>query len=198
MDEIVKDADAGKRVRAFKTSTRIYTRRAKSEATLAEVLPEKLENGCAYHVISHGDIDALSYLAHIIKTQTLDYLMISTWVMAAGDVKIIERWVDEGRIKHLYFNFGEHMAAEYGDIFAAAASLATFTGGSAKIARNHSKVMIGCNQATGFYFVSESSANVNTNPRIEQTVVTLNQDLFTFYRDFYDAIRSIHKTKAKA
>ena len=188
-----KDPDAGKRARAFKTSARLYMRRAKSEATLAEVLPEQLEPGTSYHVISHGDIDSLSYLAHILKVQPLDYLMISTWVMAAADVKIIERWVDEGRIGMLDFNFGEHMAAEYGDIYAAAAALVTYTGGTAKIARNHSKIMIASHAATGFHWVAESSANMNTNPRIEQTTLTLNADLYHFYKDFFDGLKTIHK-----
>lgn len=187
------DPDRGKRARAFKTSRRHLMRRAKSEAVLAEVLPVHLEAGCSYHVISHGDVDALAYVAHVIKSQPLDFLLISTWVMSAPDVRLLERWVDEGRVGRLEFQFGEHMAAEYGDIYAAARRLAVYTGGEAAIARNHSKVMLMRHEGDGFYCVSESSANVNTNPRIEQTTLHLCEELFLFYRDFFAGIQSIHR-----
>lgn len=179
--------------RVFKTSNRQLLRRARSEAKLAEVLPEHLEVDCAYHVISHGDIDSLSYLAHVLKVQPLDYLMISTWVMAATDVKLLERWVDQGRIACLDFNFGEHMPSEYGDIFIAATALSIYTGGCTKVAANHSKVMLGCNSTDNYWWVSESSANVNTNPRIEQTMLTRDQGLFDFYKTFFDGLRSIER-----
>ena len=39
-----------------------------------------------------------------------------------------------------------------------------------------------------FAFAIESSANVNTNPRCEQTVITIDRGLAEFYKDFYDGI----------
>jgi len=39
--------------------------------------------------------------------------------------------------------------------------------------------------------VIESSANLNTNPRIEQTCITRDRDLFEFYRDFFSGIHSV-------
>lgn len=163
---------------------------------LGEILPEILETGVTYHVISHGDIDALSYLAHVVKSQPLDSLLISTWAMAASDVVLLTRWCDEGRITGpISFAFGEHMASEYGDIFAQANELSNYTGGVCKIARNHSKIMLMRNESAGFWLVSESSANLNTNPRIEQTCLTTSRDLYDFYADFFAGIVSIHKPK---
>ncbi|MFP3153113.1 hypothetical protein LQZ18_01520 [Lachnospiraceae bacterium ZAX-1] len=39
----------------------------------------------------------------------------------------------------------------------------------------------------------ESSANINTNPRTEQTVITLDTGLAKFYKDFYDGIISFER-----
>lgn len=39
-----------------------------------------------------------------------------------------------------------------------------------------------------FDCVIESSANINTNPRCEQTVVTVDSGLARFYKDYYDGI----------
>lgn len=189
------DTDIGKRARAMKITNRHLFRRARAESVLAEVLPERLAPGDSWHVISHGDIDSMSYVAHVIKGQPLDYLMISTWVMAAPDVRLLERWVDEQRIGRLDFNFGEHMPAEYGDIYMAASQLAQYTGGTAKIARNHSKVALLANFVEGFYCAIEISANVNTNPRIEQTALHCSRELYAFYREFFDGIQTIHKPK---
>lgn len=40
-------------------------------------------------------------------------------------------------------------------------------------------------------FTIESSANVNTNPRTEQTVLTIDAGLADFYFDWFDKIVSI-------
>lgn len=53
--------------------------------------------------------------------------------------------------------------------------------------RNHSKIYAGVGEK--FSFVIESSANINTNPRTEQGVITLSRDLFQFYKDYFDGIK---------
>lgn len=49
-----------------------------------------------------------------------------------------------------------------------------------------------------YYLAMESSANVNTNPRIEQTAVHASRDLFEFYKEFFDGIRSIDRSAPRA
>ena len=43
------------------------------------------------------------------------------------------------------------------------------------------------------FFVIESSANVNTNPRTEQTCITIDTGLARFYKEFYDEINNFTK-----
>ena len=50
--------------RAARAAHRMQVRRAKAEAQLAEILPDRFEPGDSWHIISHGDIDAQSYLTH--------------------------------------------------------------------------------------------------------------------------------------
>lgn len=182
------------RARAIVTRTRNHKRRAKSEAVLAEVLPEIPEEGCSYHVISHGDVDALSYLTHVAKTTPFDYVLISTWCMAMPDVDQLIDWLNAGRIGELDFICGEIFPTQYPDetdklfrLQAAGESLRL------RIARNHAKIILACNADDGIYYTMEGSANVNTNPRIEQTCLTRDRDLFEFYREFYDGIQSVYK-----
>ena len=63
--------------------------------------------------------------------------------------------------------------------------------GRVAVFRNHSKIMSG--QGEKFAFTIESSANINTNPRTEQTQVTVNDELYHFYKDYFDGIISIDK-----
>ena len=55
--------------------------------------------------------------------------------------------------------------------------------------RNHSKIYAGYGSA--FPFAIESSANINTNPRAEQTVITISADLARFYFEWFGNIKTI-------
>ena len=63
--------------------------------------------------------------------------------------------------------------------------------GIVAVFRNHSKVFVGFGNK--FNFVIESSANISTNPRCENTTITLNTELAKFYKYFYDGIKSFNK-----
>jgi hypothetical protein len=65
------------------------------------------------------------------------------------------------------------------------------------ITRNHSKVILARNEAACTFLVSEGSANVNTNPRIEQTTITHDRALFDFYKEFFDGLTSIVRNAAQ-
>jgi hypothetical protein len=192
-----ESADNAKKARAQKVATRLAIRRAKSEAHLAEILPSRYDNGDSWHVISHGDIDSLSYLSHAISGVThFDHVAISTWCMARPDLNQLAAWLDSGRIDQLDLYVGEIFPNQYGDEYARAKEMAEIYGCRVVVARNHSKVMLMANHAENYYLAAESSANVNTNPRIEQTVITANKDLYDFYCDFFGGLKTIDRSKS--
>jgi hypothetical protein len=177
---------------------RIELRRAKTEAVLFEVLPPTLDMGTSYHVISHGDVDALSYLIHIMKSGiTLDSLLISTWCMAAPDVDWLRAQCEAWRIGRIDFVLGEIFPASYPDEYDAIEKMQALEMATMKIARNHAKIMAGCHADSGCYFAIESSSNVNTNPRIEQTAIHMSRELHDFYVEFYDGVKSIDGSRYK-
>lgn len=178
---------------AIRAAHRAQLRRANSEAHLAEILPARLADGESVHCISRGDIDALSFLAHWIKDTHFDLVLISTWCMAKDDLDRLTGWLDSGRIDQLELYVGEIFPGQYGDAYEAAMRLADIYGVRLVVARNHSKVMLAANEASAYYLAIESSANVNTNPRIEQTATHCGRELFGFYRDFYRGLRSIDR-----
>ena len=68
--------------RCVKTNDRHLFSRLKSERELETLLDWEFETGSAYHVISGGDIDSLSFLKFILRQQPLEYCLLSTWCMA--------------------------------------------------------------------------------------------------------------------
>lgn len=176
--------------RAVKTRNRHETRRAKSEAVLAEIMPAPLDLGVTYHVISGGDVDSLSFLSRVLAEAPMDYVLLSTWCMALPDVEQIDKWLESGRIGRMDGYGGEIFPNQYPVVHSRFCDVLRAHGGRMAIFRNHAKVYAG----TGaFDFAIESSANVNTNPRTENTVVSFVRDIFEFYKGFYDGIKSFNR-----
>jgi hypothetical protein len=64
--------------------------------------------------------------------------------------------------------------------------------GRVAVFRNHAKIFAGL--GSGIAFAIESSANVNTNPRTEQTTINMDRSLFEFYKEYFDGIRSFNRS----
>jgi len=182
------------RAKALQKAHKLQVRRAKSEATLAEILPPRIAAGESWHVLSHGDVDSLSYMMHALRgVEYFDFVMISTWCMGSADLDQIEGWIESGKIEELELYVGEIFPSQYGDEYARAMALAENYGFRLVVARNHSKIMLARNSADNYYLAIESSANVNTNPRIEQTALHESRELFEFYREFFSGLKTIDR-----
>ncbi len=179
------------KAKAVKTQNRLFARRASSEKALADILPAEVEQGDSWHVLSAGDVDSLSYLAHILKTQTLDYCAFSTWCMAIQDVKQLQEWCQAGKIKRLDGYVGEIFPNQYGEEYEELQKVIAATGGRVCVFKNHSKIFL-CKNGEK-YWVVESSANINTNPRAENAVVTGSKELFLHHKEYFDGIKSFDK-----
>lgn len=182
------------RAKALQKAHKLHVRRAKSEATLAKILPPRIASGESWHVLSRGDVDSLSYLTHALRgVEYFYFVMVSTWCMAKADLDQIEGWIESGKIESLELYVGEIFPSQYGDEYARAITLAERYGFRLVVARNHSKIMLARNSADDYHLAIESSANVNTNPRIEQTALHESRELFEFYREFFSGLKTIDR-----
>ena len=177
--------------KAIKRHEKILLGRANSEQKLHDMLGP-IQNEMSYHVISGGDIDALSYLMYVVKHYPLDYCLFSTWCMAMPDVLQIESWLDSGRIGRVDAYVGEIFQNSYTACWVKLCEVLRRHGGRVCVFRNHSKVFAGVGDRFGFSI--ESSANINTNPRTENTVLTTSTKMFWFYKDFFDGIKSFDRS----
>lgn len=199
--QIVADKHQAMQARATKSANRHHMRRANAEKHLATILPATFTEGDSWHVVSRGDIDSLSYLRHVLAGVThLDHVLMSTWCIAKNDLTEISAWLDAGRIEQFDLYAGEIFPGSYGDEYEQFLAMCEAYGCRLIVAKNHSKVTLASRAADaadplggGVHIVIESSANVNTNPRIEQSAIHANRDLHQFYLDFFSEIKSIDR-----
>jgi hypothetical protein len=177
--------------RAIALSHAHAVRRANSEAMLAQLLPARIPSGMSYHVMSAGDVDSLSYVAHIVAQVPVEYLILSTWCMAKDDVAALSALRDAGRLGRVDAYVGEIFPNQYVDAWRALCALTRARDGRCAVFRNHSKVYVLVTDEGGI--VIESSANVNTNPRAEQTAIHASDDLARFYKSYFDGIKSYNR-----
>ena len=188
-DTICKLCGEVKSIVHQRKSKNIY-RRAFSELKLHE-MNIVFEKGYSYHFMSGGDIDFFSYVKLILKITKIDYLILSTWCMAMDDVLALEECVERKDISDMDVYAGEIFPGSYPAVYAKLLEMQKKTEGRLCIFRNHSKIaVVFC---TGNYFVIESSANINTNPRTENTTIHVgDRGLASFYKDFFDEINDIY------
>ena len=185
------ELNAGKSVQVIKTENKHAMRRVLSELALEKELPWHFEQGVSYHCISFGDVDALTYMRVVVKQQPIRYALVSTWCMASEAIREIRTWIEQGYIGRCDFYVGEIFKASYFKQYEELQELCKTLGGRFVICRNHAKIMVLIGER--FDCVIESSANVNTNPRIEQAVITTSSELSYWYKEFFDGIKSFER-----
>ena len=77
-------------------SQRYEYRRAFSEVRMLEAMKYvPLQDGHTYNFITAGDVDSLSFLKVVLNQHDLDFMLCSTWCMAAEDILQIQQctWV---------------------------------------------------------------------------------------------------------
>lgn len=185
-DENVEAADKLRSVSVLKTMDTQRKMRLLSEAALSDALDWHLEQGVAYHVISSGDVDSLTFLRHVLRDQRADYVILSTWCMATSDAIEMREWVERGLVSRFDYYVGEIFKGGYRGCRDVLDETCHLCGGRVARFRNHSKLM--CIFGERYDCVIESSANVDTNPRTEQTCITASSDLARFYKEYFDDI----------
>ena len=187
LDELNKHMNAD----SLRTVQRHFARRYASEGALNKTLDWYFENGNSYHCISFGDVDSLTYLRVILKQQKIRYCLLSTWCMAITDAEEICDWIKRGYIGRMDFYVGEIFEKQYSGVYKFLKENCMVKDARICVFRNHSKVIAGFGEK--FDFAIESSANVNTNPRCEQSCINISTEVAKFYIDFYNQINSFNR-----
>lgn len=176
-------------VEMFQTFTRHKKMRLISEAALEPVAPFHLTPGVTYHFITAGDIDELTFIRHMVRDQHVKYMLVSTWCMTKDDAKELYQWVARGDVDRVDFYVGKFFKTGYRGCKKEMFNIVELCGGRVARFNNHAKVCVVYGDR--YNAVLESSANINTNPRTEQTAITCEEgsELSDFYKSFFDGIK---------
>lgn len=186
-DEIKPNAKAY----SHRMSRRAIPRKLASEAAAENMLPWHFENGMMYHCFSFGDVDSLTYLKIVARQQKLKFVLLSTWCMSGDDIQTLEQWHDRGIMERCDMYVGEIFKGSYPEAYEEAQKAIAKWNGRLVTFRNHSKIM--AVKGERFDVLIESSANVNTNPRSENTVLTVDSDLVDWYINLFADITPFNK-----
>lgn len=171
---------------------RYDVRRFISEQHVMETMDWYWNQGVTYNIISAGDVDFLTFVRHALRQQPAEYLLLSSWCFGVEDVAEIASWIDRGFVGRFDCYMGEIAQAIYAKCQEDLTTAAQKTGGRVGVLRNHSKV--GVIYGDAFDCVICSSANINTNPRAENTIITCDTDVADFYKSFFDGIHPFNPT----
>lgn len=190
-EEQPKHMNTPMRVHTIRAQKQFEKRRFYSEKNLLNTFSWHLEPEKIYCVISGGDVDQLSFLKHILRQQPLRYCLLSSWCFGIEDVQEIGQWVQKGLIEKIDFYIGEIARASYAMCQQDLSRIAKSTGGRCGVFRNHSKVILAYGE--NFDAAVLSSANVNTNPRTENTTIITSREVCDFYKEYFDDIKPYNK-----
>ena len=109
--------------------------------------------------------------------------------MAGDDVLQVDEWLTAGKIKNLDAYVGEIFPNTYRSEWIKLNEIFNkHKCGRIAVFKNHSKIFAGYGDK--FHFGIETSANINTNPRTENGCITIGEDIYEFYRSYFDGIKS--------
>ena len=182
---------------SFTLPVKYRYRRAYSEMELLDALQApgfRFRKGMCYNFLTRGDVDALSFFKAVVRQQHIFHVAVATWCVDMNDILTLKKWILDGRIDRMDLFLGEiYRTGRHG--FEVQDFKKAFEGldnVSVTVARNHSKVFAG--HGCDFDFVIQTSANINTNPRIESACILIGEDgdgLVDFYLDFYKTVKSL-------
>jgi hypothetical protein len=162
--------------------------RVAREKNLREIFPE-LQPGHSYHIISAGDVDAVSYLTMLIERHgPFDDFYGSTWTLSRQDCELLDKYLQDGLIKKITFFTGEYFAKRETSVYATLLQVIGRHQGRLRMFKNHCKLLLVQNSAKQFWAVAEGSANFTTNPRTEQTTITASKELYDFYKGWFEEL----------
>lgn len=154
---------------------------------------EKPKKGYSYHIMTGGNVDTLSFVKGLmLHHNTINRLIISTWVISGEDALQLREWVESGKVNNLDIYLGEIYPNQYKVEWHMLRKMFNETRcGRLCYFANHAKVCL-MDVGGGDYYTIEGSANLNTNPRNEQGIITNSKGLYDFYKEYYDSIKTFN------
>jgi len=153
------------------------------------LVPEPPAAGEQLHVVSASKFDFWTWAPAMLDwLGTADALYCSTSTMSRPNAVELLELIDAGRVPgpavHLFT--GLYFKRRETAVYSLVLSGLRARGGTYRAFLNHAKVLLMANADAGQWLTVEGSANLTSNPRTEQYVVTNDRGLYDFHRGWMD------------
>jgi len=173
--------------RAYRIAARRRFERQHQQQSLLDVLKEPPASGESVHIVSDAKFDFWTWVpAMLIWIGRTESLYCSTWTLARSNaVELFEVW-DAGTIGMVHFLTGTYFKRRETAVYALLLDGLRRRGGRFRAFQNHAKVLLLDAPDRQTWLTIEGSANLTSNPRCEQYVITNNRGLWEFHRGWME------------
>lgn len=174
--------------RAHRMSARRRHERVLQQQALDAVIGSPPGPGESVHVVSEAKFDFWTWVPVMIRWLggRTERLYCSTWTLSRPNaVEMFQLW-DAGAIGRAHFLTGTYFKRRETAVYAMLLDGIRRRGGRYRAFQNHAKVLLLDNPGTGVWLAVEGSANLTSNPRLEQYVITNDPGLYEFHRGWME------------
>jgi len=162
-------------------------KRVKQRQALTQVVGEPPAPGESVHIVSEARFDFWTWVPAMIhwlgRTRAL---YCSTWTLSRPNaVELFELW-DRGEIGVAHFLTGLYFKRRETAVYTFLLKGIRARGGRYRCFRNHAKVLLLDAPDRDTWLTVEGSANLTSNPRLEQYVLTNDRELYEFHREWME------------
>ncbi len=176
--------------RAMKMAARLEVRRITREQALADIVPNPPKPNQSIHVVSGAKFDFWSWIPQMVNWMggKANQFYCSTWTLSRPNaVEMLARW-DAGDFNEVAFLTGLYFKRRESAVYAYLLEGIKQRGGRYKATPNHAKVLLLNDPKQNIWLVVEGSANLTSNPRFEQYVITNSRELWEFHQEWMEEV----------
>lgn len=156
---------------------------AESGERLGTVLGGALPVREVYKCVSKaGGFSAIAFILYVGATEPIKQLYVSSLRVGKREIYALDEMHGMGQLEQAHFLTGNVMRRNgeynYADVMD---DICAVNGWTVERGHNHSKIIL--MQTEKNWYVVETSANLNTNPQMEQFSFENNVHLFRFYKE---------------
>ena len=162
-------------------------KRAGNLKAVAEILDYLPDPGSSIHVIGNGRYDFFDWVPHLtglIGEPCQGYF--STWTMNRDNVLELLDLYDKGRLSSITMMTGIYFKRRESSNYATLLEGIQARGQRYMAFWNHTKIIL--LEGGGYSLAVEGSANMTSNPRLEQYCISNDRALFEFHREWIEAM----------
>lgn len=177
--------------RALRIQAKRAMLRIEREQQARDVLKGLPAAGHQVHIVSAAKFDFWTWCPVMIDwLGKTDHFYCSTWTLSRNNARELFGLVDEGKIPaaSCVILTGTYFKRRESSVYSYLVEGLRNRGGRYRAFSNHAKVLLIANARRRAWLTIEGSANLTSNPRLEQYVITNDRRLHDFHRGWMDEV----------